>query len=519
MSSLIISKATKQVLVPFSSKIQALWPKAKTLEHNGTRYAILPHEPRTQIQLRAADIRVPPPILSHFDWAGGTPFEIQKTTAALATSNTRCYVLNDMGTGKTRASLWSWYYLHKSGVAGKLLVVAPLSTLKFVWQREVSLTLPGVKTAVLHGSKKKRLELLDSNASVFIVNHDGLKTILPELTQRTDINMLILDELAVYRNESLRAKHMRTFAQGFQWVIGMTGRPMPNAPTDVFNQCRILTPQQCPKYFRHAQSMLMTQVDRFRWAPKPEATNIAYSWMQPNVRYSLDDVVELPPAISRIIDVEMSAEQRSVYARVANEFAAMVKDQRITAANSAVAMGKLLQIGAGYVYSTNPEYVTLDSTARQETLLEILNEAPHKTIVFAPWRHLVEGLSALLTNLKEPIEHAVIHGDVTKREAIFNDFQNTPKYRVLLAHPGCVHHGLTLTAATTIVWYSPVTSLEVYEQANARIRRVGQKHKQLFLHLQSSAVERKVYAMLARKQRLQDAFLAMLKAGMNGEEQ
>jgi SNF2 family DNA or RNA helicase len=83
-----------------------------------------------------------------------------------------------------------------------------------------------------------------------------------------------------------------------------------------------------------------------------------------------------------------------------------------------------------------------------------------------------------------------------------------------------VHHGLTLTAATTIIWYSPVASLDIYEQANARIRRVGQKHKQLFLHLQSSQIERKVYQMLRNKQRTQDAFLEMIKTSMtNGESE
>jgi SNF2 family DNA or RNA helicase len=121
---------------------------------------------------------------------------------------------------------------------------------------------------------------------------------------------------------------------------------------------------------------------------------------------------------------------------------------------------------------------------------------------------------------KEPIDHAVVHGDVGKRETIFNAFQNTTQYKVLLAHPQCVHHGLTLTAATTIIWYSPVASLDIYEQANARIRRVGQKHKQLFLHLQSSQIERKVYQMLRNKQRTQDAFLEMIKTSMtNGESE
>jgi SNF2 family DNA or RNA helicase len=196
---------------------------------------------------------------------------------------------------------------------------------------------------------------------------------------------------------------------------------------------------------------------------------------------------------------------------MANECAVLVKEKRITAANAGVAMNKLLQIGAGYVYSTNPLYATLDSTPRKDVFLELVEEAPHKLIVFAPWRHLINGLSELLDDNK--IEHAVIHGDVSKREDIFNDFQQTSKYRLLLAHPGCVHHGLTLTAASTIIWYSPTPSLEIYEQANARIRRVGQKHKQQFLHLHGTPVEKKIYSMLRTRQKMQDAFLALIREG------
>jgi SNF2 family DNA or RNA helicase len=216
----------------------------------------------------------------------------------------------------------------------------------------------------------------------------------------------------------------------------------------------------------------------------------------------------------------MTVEQATTYRKLSNEFAAMVQNKVITAANAGVAMGKLLQVGAGYVYTSNPLHVVLDSEPRQQMLLELLDEAQHKVIVFAPWRHLIEGLSKFMLDQKEPIDHAVVHGDVGKRETIFNAFQNTTQYKVLLAHPQCVHHGLTLTAATTIIWYSPVASLDIYEQANARIRRVGQKHKQLFLHLQSSQIERKVYQMLRNKQRTQDAFLEMIKTSMtNGESE
>jgi SNF2 family DNA or RNA helicase len=510
-SGVIISRATKQLLVPYD-KIQVLLPRVRTIEHNGGTYAVLPHTPRTQIQLRAVGIDVPAPILFHYDWNsadGQTPFQIQKDTAALATSHQRSFILNDMGTGKTRASLWAWRYLHETGSAQKLLVVAPLSTLKFVWLREIMMTMPEYKAVALHGSKAKRLELLAGDYDIFVVNHDGLKVIALELHERTDIDCLIIDELAVYRNNSQRSKQMREFARRFVWVIGMTGRPMPNSPTDVWAQAKILTPQLVPKYFRHAQTQLMLQVSQYKWVPKEGATEQALAWMQPSVRYSLDDVVELPDAIYRTVDVDLSPEQSRVYRKLANEFAAMVQDQTITAANAGVAFGKLLQASAGYVYVNNPQYVELDSTPRKEMLLELLAEAPDKVIVFAPWRHLINGLSALLT--KNEIDHAVIHGEITHREDIFSAFQNTTQYRVLLAHPQTVHHGLTLTAATTIIWFSPVTSLEVYQQASARIRRVGQTKKQMFLHLQSTPVERKVYAMLQNKARVQDEFLEMLR--------
>jgi SNF2 family DNA or RNA helicase len=311
---------------------------------------------------------------------------------------------------------------------------------------------------------------------------------------------------------------MCAFAQRFTWVWGLTGRPMPNSPLDVWWQCRILMPQNVPKLYSWAKTALLQQIDIYKWVPREGAIGTAFSWMQPSVRYTLDDVVELPEAISRTLDVEMSEEQATTYRMVANEYIAWIDEQRITAANAAVALGKLLQIGCGYVYSTAPLYATLDSAPRQDLLLQQLAEAPFKTIVFCPWRHLIDNLSALLTNLKEPIDHAVVHGDISlkNRGDIFNAFQNTSQYDVLLAHPQCVHHGVTLTAATTIIWYSPVTSLEQYEQANARIRRVGQKQKQLFLHIQSTAVERKVYGMLRSKQRLQNAFLDMIKTSTNG---
>ncbi len=376
---------------------------------------------------------------------------------------------------------------------------------------------------VLHGSKAQRLQRLAEDADIYIINHDGLRTIQSELSQRTDIDVLCLDELAVYRNHgSGLSKEMRKFAERFKIVWGLTGRPMPNEVTDVWAQAKIIRPESVPKYFRHAQELLMNRLNQFKYVPKPGAVEAAFKMLQPSVRYALDDVVELPEVVYRTVDVPLSPKQKKVYETLAKEFKAEVDSHSITAMNAAVAMGKLLQVSGGWVY-TKPlglpaRSIALDAKPRHDALVDLIEENERKVIVLVPFRHAIEGLTAILGKPAENgakkegagIEHAVVHGGISKRDEIFNLFQNTTKYKVLLAHPECMAHGLTLTAADTIIWYMPITSLDIYEQANARITRVGQKHRQQVLHLQSTSVEKKIYSMLRGKQKIQDSLLEML---------
>jgi SNF2 family DNA or RNA helicase len=280
----------------------------------------------------------------------------------------------------------------------------------------------------------------------------------------------------------------------------------------VWGQAIIITPHTVPLRRVHAKEMLMTRVSNYVWKPRPDAIEKAFAMLQPNVRFALDDVVELPPVIERTVDVEFTAQQKQVYKKVATELAAMVKEQKIVAANAGVAMGKLLQIAGGWVYTGSPQFVRLDTSPRTAALTDLIVSSAHKVIVFVPYRHMVEGIAQVFDSNKESkFDYCLVHGDTRDREHLFNAFQNSDKYKVLLAHPGCVHHGLTLTAADTVIWYLPITSLDVYNQANARIRRVGQKHKQQIIHLQGSTVERRIYKLLQNKHNLQLELLEMLE--------
>lgn len=500
----MVSRPNRALVVPSTNTTVAMFPTAKILDGR----LVVPHGLCETLMLRHLGWRVPSPINLYYNWVGGKPFAVQRATVDLMTSHQRCYVLNSMGTGKTKAALWSWDYLHSQGMCGKMLVVATLSTLNFVWGRECFATIPHRRVQILHGTKKQRLERLNEEADIYVINHDGLKTISAELAAKAGLDVLCLDELAVYRNNSDRSKAMRKFAQTFKWVWGLTGRPMPNAPTDVWAQAKIVTPHTVPKFFNQAQQMLMNKIDQYRFVPKPDAVDTAFRMLQPSVRYDLDAVVELPEVVYRTIDVPLTPQQTATYAKLAKEFKVMIENKEVTAVNAAVVMGKLLQVSGGWVYSGPDTSIALDAKPRHETLVDLIEEAEHKVLVFVPFRHAIEGLTKVLD--AAGIEHAVVHGQISGRDKIFNLFQNTTKFKVLLAHPQCLAHGLTLTAADTVIWYMPITSLEIYDQANARITRVGQKHRQQVLHLQSTQVEKKIYAMLRGKQKIQNALLDLL---------
>src|SRR5271166_4043900 len=508
--SLIISQAHKAIVAPPTPGVLNLFPTFPRLRDGKV---VIPHGQRETLLLRHMGYQVPSPLM-YYDWPGNKrPYKVQVATVHDMVDNPRFYNLNGMGTGKTRCVLWWWDFLNRGGLVGKLLVVAPLSTLSLVWAKEAFATLPGRTVQVLHGTRSQRLQALAADADIYVINHDGLRTIVEALAKRSDITALALDELAVYRNNSDRSKMMRKFAQRFQAIVGLTGTPMPNEPTDVWGQAKIITPHTVPMHQRGARELLMFQVSQYIWRPKPDAIINAFKMLRPSCRYSLDDVIELPPLINRSVDVELSKEQIETYNRVRLHMVAAIQNKQIEALNAGAMLNKLVQIGGGWVYTKRPEFVALDSKTRVQALIDLITSADHKVLVAIPYRHMIEGISEIFNSTAVGIDHCVVHGDVTKvnRDHIFNLFQQTDKYRVMLAHPETVHHGLTLTAADNVIWYVPIASLDVYQQFNARITRIGQKHKQQVIRMCGTPTEKKLYSMLDGKDTRQQTLLELLE--------
>ena len=376
------------------------------------------------------------------------------------------------------------------------------------------------RVQVLSGLRERRLKLLREDADIYIINHDGLKIkdVFNELQRRRDIDVICFDEVAAFRNaRAERSKAALKLADKRSYVWGMTGSPTPSAPTDAYGLARLITPLTAPRSWMHFRNETMVSVSQFKWIARNDAAQTVAKLLHPSVRYTLDDITELPPVIIRDVEVQIGERQKAVYQQMKDHASVMMKEGTITAANGGVVFSKMLQASLGWVYDNEGKAVPLDNEYRIKALIDLVNSAERKVIIFSPFKSATAGISGALN--KERIDFAEITGDTPhgRRTDYFNAFQGTSKFRVLYAHPECMSHGLTLTAADTIIWFGPVTKLETYEQANARITRVGQAHKQQVIRMIGTPAERLLYKRLAAKEDLQHNVLNLL-AEITGDQ-
>jgi len=489
-------------------------PTAKPFKLKGKYFVGVPHRPDEVRVLRNLGIPAPASISYHYDWPGRfKPFAHQHKTAAFLTLHRKCIVLNEIGTGKTLSALWAADYLLEVGAVKKVLIMSPLSTLERVWGDAIFLGFPKRRHVVLHGTAAKRSKLLRTDADFYIINHDGFRIIADEADGMFDL--IIVDEAAVLRNPSTSRfkafnQFMRTNGHARLWL--MTGTPTPNEPTDAWALAKLIDSPNVPKTYGMFKNQVMIKISQYAWAPRPEATDIVLQTLQPAVRYTRDECFDLPPTTEQRRQVKMTAEQTEAYKIMVKELVVETKQKTITAANEAIKMQKLVQIACGIAYAENGEEVQLDCKPRIAAVREVIEEAGQKIIVFAP---LTSILGMLDRELSKHWSTAIINGAVpaAKRNAIFRAFQEDADPRVLIAHPATMSHGLTLTAASTIIWYGPITSNEVYVQANGRIERVGKTQSSNVVHIQACEVEALMYSRLRKKQKMQGLLLDLIKNG------
>jgi superfamily II DNA or RNA helicase len=441
-------------------------------------------------------------------------FQVQKWTAALFIENERAYCLNELGTGKTRSILLAYDALKKAGLAQRMIVLCPLTAMRRTWYREVLLYFPWLKATILHGhNKEARSRKLFEKVDIYIVNHDGLEVLQDSLMERDDIDCVCVDEIGGYRNgRAEKTKLLRKYVAPKDYVWGLTGSPIPRAVTDVWGPCSCLTPNTVPKFFTIFRDQLMLKKGPFRWEAKRGAEERAVACMQPSVRFKLSDVTELPERVIKYYQADLTSKQSYVYEAMRKQSIALVGAHKIDALNAGAVLSKLMQIAIGYVYTRDGKTIHMDNTPRLQLILDLIDSTQRKVLLFAPFKSAVAAFSAFLTTNK--VSHAVVTGDTTlkNRDQIFGDFQDTSKYKVIAAHPGCMSHSLTLTKANTTIWAGPVTSLETFQQANGRTYRVGQDDKTLVAMVGGTPMEERMYKLLAANENLQNRFLEIVEA-------
>lgn len=512
------------------SKVTAVIPDAKVMNWRGIPITLIPHRLDETLVLRNHGIDVPSPVQYYYEWSGQyQPFAVQRTTVDMLTIHRRAFCLNDMGSGKTISTLWAFDYLRQKKQVKRAMIVAPLSTLERAWGDEVFRNFPHLNYAVLHGSRAKRLKLLaDKSFDLYIVNHDGMEIVCDDLAQRHDIDLIVIDELAVLRNASTdRWKAANEICNKHQWVVkqkdgtqypkvrrvwGLTGTPTPNAPTDAYAQVKLLAPERIPFGFGRFKDQVMKQISQYVWVPREDAQKIVAEYMYPSVRFSLEDCVDLPELVHVDRDAPLSPDQAKAYNQMMNQLATEMAEGEIIAVNEGVKASKLIQISCGVAYDVDGIERVTGADARVNVVKELVEESTSgKTIVFVPFRSVVSYVTEKLRKAGYKVES--IDGSTSKRERdrIFTEFQQGRELQVIVAIPSCMAHGITLTAASTIVWYAPVTSNEIFTQANARCHRPGQKHKCVVAQISGTPIERKYYKRLKEKQSAQGLLLDILK--------
>lgn len=419
-------------------------------------------------------------------------------------------------TGKSLSALWSADFLMDEGLVNKCIIVCPMSTMHSVWANEVGTHfLFNRKAVVLHGPKQKRLDLLArDDVDFYIINHDGLRTIKEDLDRRTDIDLWIIDEAAAYRNaQTSRYKLLKKLIPSSSWLWLMTGTPCPTAPTDAWALARLIENPKAPKYFSGFKQQTMNQITQYKWVPKPDAYETAYSILQPGIRYRKSDVLkDMPPLTFQMRRAELTKDQEKLYKQMHKDLVMQLHKggAEVTAANAAVKLLKLLQVTTGAVYDEFSTPFEVDASKRLKVLEELVEESNRKVIVFVPFTAV---LDQVRRHLSKRWTVAIVDGrtGTTERRQIFDDFQRATDPHVLLAHPKTTAHGLTLTAADHTIWYAPIYSLETFEQANNRMDRPGQKSNMTISMIAANKLELELYKALRNKQVMQESVLSLYK--------
>lgn len=455
----------------------------------------------------------PPAPLHKYGWPGiYKPMAHQTTTSEFLTTHDKCFLLSEMGTGKTCAAAWAADYLMNLKEVKRVLIVCPISIMHAAWKEDLFKSVMHRSVAIAHGTKLQRQKVISSGAEFVIINYDGIEIVMDEIIE-AKFDLIIVDEANNLKSVSTRRwkafNKIMTALDCRLWM--MTGTPAAQSPEDAYGLAKLVSPSRVPKYYTQWRDMVMQKITLYKWVPRPRARDLVFNALQPAIRFTKEQCLDLPEIMYSRRDVELTTQQLKYYQAMKANMIMQAAGEEISAVHAAANMNKLLQISCGAVYSDNGEVVRFDASNRLNVMDEIIDESDKKTIIFAPFRHTIAMIKDHLASRN--VGTLFIHGDVApaKRGEIIQSFQNDPDIRVIVIQPQAASHGITLTAASSVIWFGPTSSVDTYLQANARAHRKGQDTKVTVFMIQGSPAEKRIYDMLETRVDSHMSLISMYK--------
>ena len=421
---------------------------------------------------------------------------------------------------------WIWAWVDKTVITltaineliydrfevSRVLVIAPKRVAEDTWTREHKKWdhLKELKISKVLGTVQQRKKALEQDADVYVIGRDNVVWLVDHYSKKKHwpFDMIVIDELSSFKNpQAKRFRALRKILGVTQRVVGLTGTPSPNGLMDLWAQVYLLDRGERlgrtigayrEKYFRAgARNGYVV----YKWEPlKGAKEQIEEKISDICVSMSAADYLTLPERIDNVIPVKLTDAEMELYKRMEQDQLLQIEDSDVVALNAAAVMTKLLQIANGSVYSMDGTVVNIHD-AKLEALQEIIDTTDSPVLVFYSFKHDLDKILEAVSGAR------VLNGPEDIRD------WNDGKVRVLLAHPASVGYGLNLQeGGHTIVWYGLTWSLELYQQANARLYRQGQEKPVIIHHLiAEGTVDEQAMAALQAKDTSQAALLAALK--------
>lgn len=424
----------------------------------------------------------------------------------------------EMGLGKTAVTLTAINDLKYNRFSiCKVLVIAPKKVAEATWQKEAAKWdhIKHLRFSAVLGPLQKRIRALNKPADIYIINRENVCWLVEYYRNAWPFDMVIIDESSSFKShQAKRFKSLTWIRKSIDRIVILTGTPAPNGLMDIWAQLYLLDEGKRlgtkithyrEKYFEPDQR------DRdhvFSYAPKPGAEEVIKNLISDIcISMKAEDYLDLPDLIHDVIPVVLDSKAQAAYDKLERQMCLEIDvDTVIDAGTAAVLTNKLLQLGNGAVYDGNHNAVEVHN-CKIEAFLELIEALDGKpALVFYNFQHDKERILKALVKSKLKIREL--------KNPIDQDDWNNRQIDILLAHPASCAYGLNLQeGGNHIIWFGLNWSLELYQQANARLYRQGQTEKVIVHHLiVEGGVDEDVMAALEDKSATQNRLMAALKA-------